>query len=313
MSQKLVIAGLALAIIAVMGFGLYDASRNSEDDDTVSVGNQAIVVPTTAPVATGAPTADTQSANTEPTAPEVTPLDGTQTNPVVQALDTMGEDWQGIGTVTTLEDFGFTLVTAFGDFYVELGPPTYWQSQPVTLVEGETVVVTGYYNGEQVHARIVSVNNQELVIRNENGQPMWSGGMTNTTLTADGTTTAGAGQLQVNPEDWVTLYGVIGAVTNGNVVLNVDDGTILNLQMGQPQFWQSQGVTLSIGDPVEVLGFWSGTQFMVGDILKTDTGELIMLRDPNGRQLWAGPGRTGNGNGNGRQGNQHLTPTVASN
>jgi hypothetical protein len=99
-------------------------------------------------------------------------------------------------------------------------------------------------------------------------------------------------------------------VANGNVTLFVNDGSALNLQMGQPQFWQSQGVTLSAGDPVEVLGFWQGNQFMAGEIRKTETGETIMLRDPNGRQLWAGPGRNGsggnggNGNGNGGNGNK---------
>ncbi|MCA9914455.1 MAG: hypothetical protein KC496_13970, partial [Anaerolineae bacterium] len=31
-------------------------------------------------------------------------------------------------------------------------------------------------------------------------------------------------------------------------------------------------------------------------------GETIMLRDPNGRQLWAGPGRNGQDNGQGGNG-----------
>jgi len=112
-------------------------------------------------------------------------------------------------------------------------------------------------------------------------------------------------QVQVAPEDWVTLTGTIGSVSNGNVTLNVNDGTVIKLQMGRPDFWQSQGITLNVGDPVEVLGFWSGEQFMAGDIRKTATGETIMLRDPNGRQLWGGPGRSGNGNqgkGNRNQG-----------
>jgi hypothetical protein len=40
---------------------------------------------------------------------------------------------------------------------------------------------------------------------------------------------------------------------------------------------------------------------MAGDITQISTGMRVLLRDPNGRPLWAGPG-SGNGNGNGGQG-----------
>jgi hypothetical protein len=225
-------------------------------------------------------------------------------DPVVLAQGAMGDPWQAAGTISTIGDFGFSLTTAKGDFYVELGPPTYWQAQGVALAAGDAVSVDGYYNGEQVHARVVSVGDAQLVVRSESGQPMWAGG-------ADHSTTgnqqgAGGTMPQVVPEDWLTLTGVIGSVTNGQVTLNVNDGTVINLQMGRPDFWQSQGIMLAVGDPVEVLGFWSGDQFMAGDIRKTATGETIMLRDPNGRQLWSGPGRNGQGqtggNGQGQTG-----------
>lgn len=309
MTQKLLIGGLALAIIAVIGFGVIDAGRGTSDPEPVMLATPIMPTSTPAPLAIAtelpASEATTDLATTEITA---------EPGPIVQAKGSMGDTWQASGVITSLEDYGFTFITADGSYYVELGPPTYWQAQGITLLEGDVVSVDGYYNGDQVHARVVNIGGAELVIRSEAGQPMWSGGVNNGT---DHTTTGTTNQVQVSPEDWLTVTGIIGSVTNGNVTLNVDDGTVLALQMGQPQFWQSQGISLQAGDPVEVLGFWSGDQFMAGDIRKTTTGETIMLRDPNGRQLWGGPGRNGNqgntgqsngtpsstGQGNGNQGN----------
>lgn len=286
MTQRFLIGGLALTIIAMVGFGLFDAARQSSEDAPVAVSIMDTLAPTNSPVIITSTSIPPRADSTP--VEEITPVP----QMVVQAQDTIGDPWQAEGLVTELEDFGFTLTTAEGDYYVELGPPSYWQSQDVMLAEGDAISVNGYFNGEQIHARIVNVNGKELVLRTETGQPMWAGGAEagggNTQQAASGNA-----QFQVAPEDWVTLVGNIGIVTNGNVTLNMNDGTVINLQMGRPDFWQSQGITLNPGDPVEVLGFWSGEQFMAGDIRKTETGETIMLRDPNGRQLWSGPGRNG--------------------
>lgn len=314
MAQKFLIGGLALAIAAVIGFGLIDAGNVPQDEaDSQTVVVAEVTETVTEEPAVAATPEMTAEAVTEAvievTAEAVAAVQPEQTpNPQPQAMDSMGEVWQAAGTITTIEDMGLTLTTLEGDYFVELGPPTYWQEQGVTLAVGDAIRVDGYYNGEQVHARVVTANEAELVIRSENGQPMWAGGASADNGNGDHSADGG-NQVQVAPEDWVTLTGMIGNVRNGNVTLNVDDGTTLDLQMGQPNFWQSQGITLTAGDPVEVLGFWSGEQFMAGDIRKTATGETIMLRDPNGRQLWGGPGRNGNsgetqGSGNQGAGNQ---------
>ncbi len=294
MMQKLLIGGLVLGIVAVIGFGLIDAGHVPQDAEPVALVTTPIPSSTPAATATIIPTIAAVESTEEAAAPP-------EQTPDPQPMNTMGDPWQAEGRISVLEDFGFTLTTADGDFYVELGPPTYWQAQAVTLAVGDVVSVDGYYNGEQVHARVINANSEQLVIRTESGQPMWAGGADHTNGSGE-QQAQGVTQLQVAPEDWLTLTGVIGSVANGNVTLNVDDGTALSLQMGRPDFWQSQGITLNSGDPVEVLGFWSGDQFMAGDIRKTATGETIMLRDPNGRQLWGGPGNSGGNQGNGNQG-----------
>lgn len=94
----------------------------------------------------------------------------------------------------------------------------------------------------------------------------------------------------------------------GNMTMGTPDGAIIAFQTGQPRFFAEQGVTFQVGDEITLLGFYEGNQFMAGEITQVATGARVMLRDPNGRPLWAGPGN-GNGNGsggsnNGKGGNQ---------
>jgi hypothetical protein len=307
MFQKILMGGLALAIVGVVGYGVYDASRVSDTPE---------VIATTEPVEV-----TVEATEVPPTATaEVTPMDTSATNPTAAPIlaatesvsvttepvapmseNMMGDAWTAMGEITLLEDMGLTLTTADGAYFVELGPPDYWQAQAVTLAEGDTIAVEGFYNGEQVHPVTITTNDgAQLVLRTASGQPAWAGGANH----ANGGGGTGMSMTQVQADDWLTLTGEIGRVTNGQVTLNVEDGTVVDLQMGRPDFWQSQGITLTVGDPVEVYGFWSASEFLAGDIRKTETGETIMLRDPNGRQLWGGPGRSGNADGgNGNQGN----------
>ena len=87
----------------------------------------------------------------------------------------------------------------------------------------------------------------------------------------------------------------------GNMTMSTVDGEIIAFQTGQPGFFAEQGVTIQVGDEIVVLGFYEGDQFMAGEITQVSTGLRVMLRDPNGRPLWAGPGNGSTG-GNGTQG-----------
>ena len=106
--------------------------------------------------------------------------------------------------------------------------------------------------------------------------------------------------------------GTLISFQGGNMAMSTADGSIINFQTGQPRFFAEQGVTFQVGDPISILGFYEGEQFMAGEITQLSTGLRVMLRDPNGRPLWAGPGNSngnggngngGNGNGGNRQGN----------
>lgn len=220
--------------------------------------------------------------------------------PVNAAAGSGGEMWSGSGTILELTAVGMTLkLTDGSEIFVELGPESYWNAQGVTLLAGAQVTVDGFFNGTDYHARAVTTGGAVLTVRDANGSPLWAGG------NGDGSN-GGQGEVQIPADQWVTVEGTVTALTNNGLILQTTDGAALTVSFGRADFWQQQTVTFAVGDAVALLGFWQGEQFSPGQVTKTATDERILLRDPNGRPLWAGPGR-GQGNGNGGQG-QHVTP-----
>jgi len=229
-----------------------------------------------------------------------------QVEPVAQGME--GEAWLATGTVVAVDDYGFDFNVENGEtVYIELGPPDFWQSQGVDLKVGETVTVDGSINEGMIHASQVELaEGQVLALRSESGQPLWSGGPQNSngqngqsTGPADGSHTP---DPQAQVDEWITLEGTLISFQGGSMTMSTTDGSIINFQTGQPRFFAEQGVTFQVGDQISVVGFYEGEQFMAGDITQLSTGLRVMLRDPNGRPLWAGPGNS-NGNGNGGNGN----------
>lgn len=222
-------------------------------------------------------------------------------DPVNAAVSSVGDVWSDSGTILELTAVGMTLELADGsEIFVELGPETYWSAQGITLLAGAAVTVDGFFNGTDYHARAVTTaDGAVLVVRDEAGSPLWSGG-------GDGSN-GGQGEVQIPADQWVTVEGTVTALTNNGLILQTSDGQALTVSFGRADFWQEQAITFAAGDAVSMLGFWQGDQFSPGQVTKTATGERILLRDPNGRPLWAGPGR-GQGNGNGGSGT-HVTPS----
>lgn len=130
---------------------------------------------------------------------------------------------------------------------------------------------------------------------------MWSGGVDNAQGQggglADGSHTP---DPQAQVDEWISVEGELIAFQNGSMTISTPDGELLSFKTGQPRFLVEQGVSFQVGDQVIVLGFYADTgEFMAGEITQVMSGARAMLRDPNGRPLWAGPGN-GRGNGNGQ-------------
>ena len=223
--------------------------------------------------------------------------EGQQGAQAMVAEGSQGEPWMETGVITEIDDTGFQFSLQNGEsVYIELGPSDYWQNQGVVLETGQSVTVAGSINEGMIHATaVLTADGQVLQVRSETGQPLWSGGASNG-QGQNGNNGEGTGESQIQIDEWVTLEGTLMSFQGGNMTMSTLDGEIIAFQTGQPRFFAEQGITFQVGDEIIVVGFYQNDQFTAGDITQVSTGELVMLRDPNGRPLWAGPG---NGKGNG--------------
>ena len=208
-----------------------------------------------------------------------------------------GEAWMETGLITEIDDTGFQFSLQSGEsVYIELGPADYWKNQGVVLEAGQSITVDGSINEGIIHATaVLTSDGQVLQVRSDTGQPLWSGGVDNA-QGQNGNNGEGTGESQIQIDEWVTLEGTLMSFQGGNMTMSTAGGEIVAFQTGQPRFFAEQGVTFQVGDEIIVVGFYQDDQFTAGDITQVAPGELVMLRDPNGRPLWAGPG---NGKGNG--------------
>jgi hypothetical protein len=223
--------------------------------------------------------------------------------PQAVAQGAEGDAWQATGTIAEFDDNGLTMDLDNGEsVYVELGPPDYWQTQGITFQEGQQVSVVGTINDGMIHAFEVQLPGEQILqIRNEQGQPMWSGGVSRGKGQNNGQSD---GEHKPDPQaqvdEWVTINGSLIAFQGGNMTVSTPEGELISFSTGQPRFFADQGITLQVGEDLIVVGYEDNGQFVAGEITQVSTGSRVMLRDPNGRPLWAGPG---NGNGNGNNGN----------
>jgi hypothetical protein len=122
----------------------------------------------------------------------------------------------------------------------------------------------------------------------------------------------GQGQMgsgQQVQHDWQTLTGtVVELQAQGLLVDTAEQGELL-LNLGRPGFADQQNVSFNPGDAIAIDGFIGDEGFFVAGVIRNEAnGQSLQLRDPNGRPLWAGPGRVQNGQGaqggQGRRGGQ---------
>ncbi len=162
------------------------------------------------------------------------------------------------------------------------------RNQPVAAQSATQAVTTQGVNGQ------ASDNGQ--------GGGGWRGGREQTRSQAGGgagrgaqgnptNTTSGTPQSQANVTDWVTVNGTVKAAQATGLSVTSDAGEPVWLQLGQPNFWQNQGVTFNVGDRVSIVGFYENEQLQAKSVTNDTTQQTLTLRDATGRPLWAGGGR----------------------
>ncbi len=103
------------------------------------------------------------------------------------------------------------------------------------------------------------------------------------------------GQLNLAEDQFTELVYLEGIISNVDmseqVVIDTNDGLII-LEGRSLSFAVSQGFSAQAGNEVMVEGFYEGDDFEIVQITNRTSGLVTTLREPTGRPLWAGGGRT---------------------
>jgi hypothetical protein len=94
-------------------------------------------------------------------------------------------------------------------------------------------------------------------------------------------------------EEWLTIQGTIARVDADTLVVQTDSGEQITMENRPWWFAQEQGFSAQVGDQVVLIGFYENGDLEVGQISNATNGQMVLVRDENGRPLWAGRGRRG--------------------
>jgi len=87
------------------------------------------------------------------------------------------DEWQTLEGKVTAVDIDMTMETADGTVLVGLGQSWYREQAGFTLLVGDEVVVTGFYEDGEFKAGTIEnqTTGKTLVLRDETGRPIWAG------------------------------------------------------------------------------------------------------------------------------------------
>lgn len=94
-------------------------------------------------------------------------------------------------------------------------------------------------------------------------------------------------------KELVTLQGSFSRVEPAEeVVMDVESGQIV-MEGRSLSYAVSQGFAAHVGDAVSLTGFYEGESFEIVELANQTSAQVIQLREPGGRPLWAGGRRAG--------------------
>ena len=178
--------------------------------------------------------------------------------------------------------------------------------------------VAGYWEDDELKATQVTrlADGQTISLRDDDGRPAWSGsgqraaeqqalasqggrgqggrgqggsgGLGQAEVSGDG---SGTGQAQV--DGWLEVQGSVSSVTSDALVVQTVDGQEIVIEARAWRFIQEQGFQAQVGDNLTLTGFYEGEDLEIGQIDNASSGQSVLIREENGRPLWAGGGRRG--------------------
>lgn len=97
-------------------------------------------------------------------------------------------------------------------------------------------------------------------------------------------------EYQANDEDheWYILRGSVHAISDELMEIELPEGEILLIEGQAWRYALSSGFESTMGNSLEVSGFFEDGEYKVSWIKDISTGLEVEIRDPNGRPNWAG-------------------------
>lgn len=136
-------------------------------------------------------------------------------------------------------------------------------------------------------------NNAQNLMQGTQGQ----NGSGNQGAGNQGQNATGVPQVLADVDEWITVEGTVTGIDLNALTIETAGGESLLVQLGPTNYWNNLGVDLTYGDSVQITGFYEDDTFTAGTVTLLATGETLELRDADGRPLWSGNARSGQGQG----------------
>jgi hypothetical protein len=104
----------------------------------------------------------------------------------------------------------------------------------------------------------------------------------------------GANLTRAQADSWLELAGTVADATSEELLVQLEDNTTVSIT-GRPwRFAQENGFAAAAGDSLTLTGFYEGERLEIGAIEDSTSGQSVLIRQQDGRPMWAGGGRVGN-------------------
>lgn len=194
---------------------------------------------------------------------------------------------------------------------VQLGPPDWMSSQNYAIARGDKIEVTGarvkFGAEDSILAREVRDGNRSYTLRNAQGEPQWpqAGGADRSTANRETyppvQDSARAGRLEsgmvYDPKREATVRGTIQEIgvfdsnvtpSSTHVTIRTQDGRTVTALMGPAEYLSQQGVTLRLGEQVQLTGSrmtFEGQDALIARQIQAE-GRTVTVRDRAGQPQW---------------------------
>jgi hypothetical protein len=134
-------------------------------------------------------------------------------------------------------------------------------------------------------------NDSTLISNAERGDSLSDGrGYRQASAGGRGQSAASLNPTADHPEDWEQVLGTVLRVNETAMEMAVSDTEVFVIEGQSWRYAQKLGFTAQIGDELSMFGFLEDDEFKVGSLENTVSEQIVVLRDPSGRPVWAGGG-----------------------